>query len=134
MERRSRGPHHHRPVLLRFTALLHVLTRLLFVISVLGVPLGMMYFHESLPYLLVFPVLLLLTGPVWLVAASKIGCRVCAMRMFYNKNCAKSRKAPNWPLLGPHNTLALLSLFSKAVRCPYCGTPNDLMPPDKRGS
>jgi hypothetical protein len=111
--------------LLRFTALLHLLTRLLFLAAIIGVPVSLFHFDD--PRLVaVIPALLLPTGTAWLICASKVGCRVCGMRMFFNKKCAKSRKAPDWPLLGPHNTLAIRSLVCRQVRCPYCGTPNEL--------
>lgn len=92
----------------------------------MGVPLVLVFAPEHLPLILAFPILLVVSGVFWLFGSAKVGCRVCAMRMYHNKRCVKSRKAPSWPLLGPHTTMAVLALFSNSVRCPYCGTPNSL--------
>jgi len=124
-QRRGRGPRHRRPGLLRVTAFFHLLTRLLLAATILGVPVALFYFKEVW-LVAVMPVLFLISLLVWIHLGMRIGCRVCGMRMFFNKRCVKSRKAPDIPGLGPHNTLALLALFSRQVRCPYCGTPNDL--------
>ncbi len=128
--RRVRGPRHRRPTLLRFTALIHVLTRLAFLGTVVGIPVATLYDPKLIGLLAFLPVMLLVCGSLWLITAAKVGCRVCAMRMFLNKKCVKSRKAPNWKPLGPHTTLAILALFYRSVRCPYCGTPNELSEPD----
>ena len=126
VERRVRGPRHRRPVLLRFTAFLHILCRLAFVLSIVVLPYIVILHPAWFNLSLVLPGLWVVSGLMWLMASSRIGCRVCGMRMFSNKTCAKSVKAPAWPGLGPHTTMAVLSLCSKAVRCPYCGTPNEL--------
>ena len=123
--RRERGPRHRRPGLLRLTALFHLLARVLLVATIMGVPAALFHFQD-VRLVAVMPVLFLVSLLVWIHLGLKIGCRVCGMRMFFNKRCSKSRKAPDIPGLGPHNTLALLALFSRQVRCPYCGTPNDL--------
>lgn len=125
-DRRVRGPRNRRPRLLRFGAVLHILTRLAFFCTIVGVPVAMGFEPGLLKPLLIAPATLVVCGLAWLIVASKVGCRVCAMRLFLNKRCAKSRKAPDWKPLGPHNTLAILALCSSAVRCPYCGTPNEL--------
>ena len=124
-QRRGRGPRHRRPGLLRVAALFHLLTRVLLVATIMGVPVALFYVHD-VRLVAVMPVLFLVSLLVWIHLGMRIGCRVCGMRMFFNKRCSKSRKAPDIPGLGPHNTLALLALFSRQVRCPYCGTPNDL--------
>ena len=126
VETRVRGPRNRRPLLLRFVGFIHLVRLLSFIGTVLGVPLVLVFMPEHLPVALVFPILLVASGVVWLFGAAKVGCRVCAMRMYRNKPCVKSRKAPSIPLLGPHTTLALLALCSGSVRCPYCGTPNSL--------
>ncbi|MFM7181031.1 MAG: hypothetical protein ACKO2G_06165 [Verrucomicrobiales bacterium] len=99
--------------------------------TVLGVPLVLALDPKHLPVVLVFPLLLLVSGILWLFGSAKVGCRVCAMRMYQNKRCVKSRKAPSIPLLGPHTTMAMLALCSNSVRCPYCGTPNSLRGKDE---
>ncbi len=93
--------------------------------TIIGVPAALFHFQD-VRLVAVIPGLFLVSLLVWIQFGMKIGCRVCGMRMFFNKKCSKSRKAPDIPGLGPHNTLALLALFSRQVRCPYCGTPNDL--------
>jgi hypothetical protein len=123
---RVRGPRNRRPLLLRFVGFIHLVRLLSFVGTVLGVPLVLIFTPEYLPLVLVLPILLVTSGIIWLFGAAKVGCRVCAMRMYHNKRCVKSRKAPSVPLLGPHSTLAVLALCSDSVRCPYCGTPNSL--------
>ena len=129
--RRVRGPRNRRPTLLRFTALLHLLTLLAFYGTVVGIPVAAFFDPSLIGKLAFLPVMLLFCGILWLISAARVGCRVCAMRMFLSKKCVKSRKAPNWWLLGPHTTLAVLALFSRSVRCPYCGTPNDLSDPEE---
>lgn len=124
--RRVRGPRNRRPTLLRFTAFMHLMTRLAFYSTVVGIPVAAYYDPSLIGVLAFLPVMFFLCGAIWLISASRVGCRVCAMRMFLDKKCVKSRKAPSWWLLGPHTTLAVLALFSRSVRCPYCGTPNDL--------
>jgi hypothetical protein len=126
VDRRVRGPRHRRPVLLRWTAVLHIFTRILFIAAFVCAPLCLLQVGHPQVALVILVAALFLTWTTWLVAASKVGCRICAMRMFYNKSCVKNRKAPNWPLLGPHTTMAVLALFSTSIRCPYCGTPNEL--------
>ena len=125
VRRRGRGPRHRRPFLLRVTALFHLAVRILFVAAILGVPVALLHFNN--PWVVVGILAALVPSIViWVILAAKIGCRVCGMRMFFSKNCVKSRKAPSIPGLGPHNTMAFLALFASEVRCPYCGTPNDL--------
>ena len=125
-ETRVRGPRNRRPLLLRFVGFIHLVRLLSFIGTVLGVPLVLVFTPEYLPVILVLPILLVVSGILWLFGAAKVGCRVCAMRMYRNKPCVKSRKAPSIPLLGPHSTMAILALCSNSVRCPYCGTPNSL--------
>lgn len=126
VETRVRGPRHRRPLLLRIVGFIHLVRLISFLGSVVGVPLVLALDPENLPVVLIFPILLVISGILWLFGSSKVGCRVCAMRMYQNKRCVKSRKAPSVPFLGPHTTLAILSLCSNSVRCPYCGTPNSL--------
>ena len=125
LRRRGRGPRHRRPFLLRVTAFFHIAVRILFVAAIIGVPIGLLHLNNVW---LVVGILgaLIPSIIIWAILATKIGCRVCGMRMFFSKNCVKSRKAPSIPGLGPHNTMAMIALFASEVRCPYCGTPNDL--------
>lgn len=125
-KRLTRGPRHLKPELLRFTAILHIATRIIFVLTLATIPLAVVSFENKTNMLFVMPSILFFVWFCWLLCASKIGCRICMMRLFMNKPCVKSPKAPSWPLLGPHTTLAILSLNSPSVRCPYCGTPNQL--------
>ena len=126
VETRVRGPRNRRPLLLRFVGFIHLVRLLSFIGTVLGVPLVLVFTPKLLHVALVFPILLAMSGIFWLFGAAKVGCRVCAMRMYRNKPCVKSRKAPSIPMLGPHTTMAILALCSNSVRCPYCGTPNSL--------
>lgn len=105
---------------------MHLLNRILFVVALAGVPWVLLSQDGDLRPLVYLPAALLVGFFLWLWGASRVGCRVCGMRMFYNRKCAKSPKVPSIPLLGPHTTLAIRALFSSAVRCPYCGTPNEL--------
>jgi len=127
--RRGLGPRHLHPWRLRFTALLHLITRMLFLITVIGIPLTIMSGRKDIELEVLFgpPVLLLIVGCLWLAFASRVSCRICSMRMFLSKPCTRSPKAPNFLGIGHHNTLALNALFAREVRCPYCGTPNRLV-------
>ena len=78
---------------------------------------------------LIMPAMVVLSGIPWVIAASLIRCRVCTMKMLVYQPCRKHKQAPSWPLLGYHTTLAMCSLYSDQVRCPYCGTPNRLSGP-----
>ncbi len=127
--RRAFGPRHMRPTLVRFAALFHILSRFFLVVSVLGIPVAILLHEDgSIPkYSLFLPLaLFLITGLFWLMAASRVSCRVCSMKMFIGKTCTRSPKAPNLLGIGTRNTAALSALFTRSVRCPYCGTPNDL--------
>ena len=129
--RKGRGPTHRHPVLLRFASMLWLLTRMLLVIVLVGLPIAVVAFETDPRKLLVLPAMLIIVAALSLSTACRVGCRVCGMRMLLSKHCSKSPKAPDWPLLGPHGTMAVLALFKDSVRCPYCGTPNSLIPRDR---
>ena len=106
---------------------MHILTRLLFVLSVVSAPLYFMLPGLSPVQWLITPGAAVLSGIVWAMAASGARCSVCAMKLLVHQPCLKHAKAPSWPGLGHHGTLAVQALYSHKVRCPFCGTPNLLV-------
>ena len=123
---KMRGPRNRRPRMLRFAALMHVLSRLALFLAVAGAPGAFLVPEPHGLWFLLMPALFVPLGAAWAWSASKVHCRVCGMRMFFHQPCGKHHQAPSWGPLGPHTTMALHALASNEVTCPYCGTPNDL--------
>ena len=105
----------------------HILTRLLFVLTVISAPLYFMLPGLSSAQWLITPGAAVLSGIVWAIVASGAYRSVCTMKLLVHQPCAKHPKAARWPWFGYHGTLAVQSLYSHRIRCPYCGTPNLLV-------
>jgi len=130
LHRRSQQPPRvRRPRLLRFAAVMHILVRLVFALAIISAPLFFVMPGVSPADWLILPAVGILLGIVWGLSASAVRCSVCSMKLLIHQPCTKHDRAPNWPVLGYHGTLAALSLCSRKVRCPYCGTPNLLAGP-----
>jgi len=119
------------PGMLRFASAMHVLSRAAFALAIVSAPLFFILPWARPSAWLVMPGMVVFFGIPWAISASLVRCRVCTMKMLVHQPCPKHRQAPAWPMLGYHTTLAIRSLYSRQVRCPYCGTPNRLGgPPD----
>lgn len=114
---------------------MHLLSRLAVLLAICAAPFFFILPQASPASWLILPGMAILLGIIWAISASLIRCRVCTMKLLVHQPCKKHREAPHWPLLGYHTTLAARSLYSRQVRCPYCGTPNRLSgPPDSHRS
>jgi DNA-directed RNA polymerase subunit RPC12/RpoP len=112
--------------MLRFAALMYVLSRLMLVISLVLLPVLFFLERQTSLLCLLLPAMLVPLALIWGLSASKVRCPVCGMQVLFNFRCEKHPKAARWGPLGPQATLAVRGLYARLLRCPYCGTWNKL--------
>jgi len=118
----ERGIRHPYPGLLRFTALLLLVTRLFMAATLIALPVIAVVAPEMMPKLAWIPATFFLVGLVFLLCARHCRCRVCSCHLFFVKRCFKNRNAHRLMFFGYAGSAALHLLLFRWMRCMYCGT------------
>lgn len=116
-----RGVLHKEPSRTLLGACGFVASQLLLVSSVVPV-IYILFNREQSVWGLLTPLLLLLSGLIYLALARQTGCPVCRQRQFVAKACRKHEKAHRWPVVGHMLPTAVHIVLFKWFRCIFCGT------------
>ncbi len=118
----ERGVKHPQPGLVRLTALLLLVSKLLMFVNAIALPIIAIVSPESFSSVFWLPLSFFVFGILFLLCARKCRCRVCSCHFFFQKRCFKHRLAHRLPLLGHVGSAALHVLLFRWMRCMFCGT------------
>jgi hypothetical protein len=122
-----RGIPHPRPFFVLFGALVVLVTRLLFLIVLIGTPIALLpaFSGRGTEPLIIFLWIIggwLVSCLLYLAVALRVRCRVCTNQIFFSKRCFKNVKAHRVFGFGLVGSLALHAIVFRWFRCMYCGT------------
>lgn len=118
----ERGLKHPQPNVVRITAVLLLLTKLLLLATIIICPIAAIAGREKFIAIAWIPISLFGIGLLFLIFARKCRCRVCSCHFFFVKRCFKHRSAHRIRILGFAGSAALHVLLFRWMRCMYCGT------------